>query len=106
MPELPEVETVRRSLARLIVGQTIATVEVREPRLRRPLAADFVTTLTGRAICQVERRGNEVLMHRQRKGGGWAIMGKLAQEGTHAAVAHAAAAEVGGDKRREQLVLA
>ena len=57
MPELPEVETVRRSLERLIVGQTIAAVEVREPRLRRPLAADFVAALAGRAICQVERRG-------------------------------------------------
>jgi formamidopyrimidine-DNA glycosylase len=57
VPELPEVETVRRSLARLIVGQTIVMVEVREPRLRRPLAADFVATLAGRAICQVERRG-------------------------------------------------
>jgi formamidopyrimidine-DNA glycosylase len=57
VPELPEVETVRRSLERLIVGQTIAAVEVREPRLRRPLATDFVAALAGRAICQVERRG-------------------------------------------------
>ncbi|MBI3301094.1 MAG: bifunctional DNA-formamidopyrimidine glycosylase/DNA-(apurinic or apyrimidinic site) lyase [Deltaproteobacteria bacterium] len=57
MPELPEVETVRRSLERLIAGQTIAVVEVREPRLRRPLAPDFVSALTGRAICQVGRRG-------------------------------------------------
>jgi formamidopyrimidine-DNA glycosylase len=57
MPELPEVETVRRSLERLIVGQTIATVEVREPRLRRPLASDFAAALASRAICQVGRRG-------------------------------------------------
>jgi formamidopyrimidine-DNA glycosylase len=57
VPELPEVEIVRRSLERLIVGQTIAAVEVREPRLRRPLAADFTVSLAGRAICQVGRRG-------------------------------------------------
>ena len=57
VPELPEVETVRRSLERLILGQTIAAVEVREPRLRRPLAPDFATVLAGRAIRQVERRG-------------------------------------------------
>ena len=57
MPELPEVETVRRSLERLILGQTIAAVEVREPRLRRPLAPDFATNLAGRVIRQIGRRG-------------------------------------------------
>jgi formamidopyrimidine-DNA glycosylase len=57
MPELPEVETVRRSLERLIAGQTVATVKVHEPRLRRPLAPDFATTLVGRAIRGVGRRG-------------------------------------------------
>lgn len=57
MPELPEVETVRRSLERLIVGQTIMTVEVRESRLRRPLAPDFATALTGRTLQQIMRRG-------------------------------------------------
>src|SRR5262245_36652093 len=57
MPELPEVETVRRSLERLIVGQTITTVEVRESRLRRPLMPDFATALTGRKIEQITRRG-------------------------------------------------
>ncbi|MGH7961954.1 MAG: bifunctional DNA-formamidopyrimidine glycosylase/DNA-(apurinic or apyrimidinic site) lyase [Candidatus Binatia bacterium] len=57
MPELPEVETVRRSLERLIAGQTIMTVEVREPRLRRPLAVDFAARLTGRVVQQIKRRG-------------------------------------------------
>ena len=61
VPELPEVETVRRSLERLIIGQTIAAVEVREPRLRRPLAPDFATVLAGRAIRQVGRRGKYLL---------------------------------------------
>lgn len=57
MPELPEVETVRRSLERLIAGQSIAEVHVREPRLRKPLACDFVEALTGRTVQQVGRRG-------------------------------------------------
>jgi formamidopyrimidine-DNA glycosylase len=57
MPELPEVETVRRSLERLLIGQTIIAVEVREPRLRRPLMPDFATALTGRRIEQIARRG-------------------------------------------------
>jgi formamidopyrimidine-DNA glycosylase len=57
VPELPEVETVRRSLERLIVGQTIFAVEVREPRLRRPLAPDFAAALTGRVVQQAGRRG-------------------------------------------------
>lgn len=57
MPELPEVETVRRSLERLIADQSIASVQVREPRLRKPLAPDFASALTGRVVQQVGRRG-------------------------------------------------
>jgi formamidopyrimidine-DNA glycosylase len=57
MPELPEVETVRRSLERLVTGQSIVAVQVREARLRRPLANDFAATLTGRVIRQISRRG-------------------------------------------------
>lgn len=57
MPELPEVETVRRSLERLILGQTVVRVEIREPRLRQPVAPDFAALLTGRTIRQIKRRG-------------------------------------------------
>ncbi len=56
MPELPEVETVRRSLLS-IVGARIATVEVRERRLRQTVAPDFASRLTGRVIHGIERRG-------------------------------------------------
>ena len=38
MPELPEVETIRRSLAPHVVGRRVAGVLVRERRLRRPIA--------------------------------------------------------------------
>ncbi|MGE0679832.1 MAG: bifunctional DNA-formamidopyrimidine glycosylase/DNA-(apurinic or apyrimidinic site) lyase [Candidatus Binatia bacterium] len=57
MPELPEVETVRRSLERLVTGASITKVDVREPRLRKPVAPDFARALTGRIIQAVGRRG-------------------------------------------------
>ena len=50
MPELPEVEVVRRGLARYVVGRTITAVEVRHPRAVRrhaPGAADFAARLRG-----------------------------------------------------------
>jgi formamidopyrimidine-DNA glycosylase len=60
MPELPEVETVRRGLARLVVGRHLATIEVRHPRaVRRHLAGatDFASALAGRTPIAVHRRG-------------------------------------------------
>jgi formamidopyrimidine-DNA glycosylase len=60
VPELPEVETVRRGLARWMVGRRIAAVEVRHPRAVRRHAAgpqDFAALLTGRTILDVARRG-------------------------------------------------
>lgn len=60
MPELPEVETVRRGLAEQAVGRQIAAVEVRHPRAVRrhlPGAADFVAALTGQTILAAHRRG-------------------------------------------------
>jgi len=62
MPELPEVETVRRTL-QPIVGRRIETVEVREPRLRRPIAPEFAPRLVGCTITAVERRAKYLLVH-------------------------------------------
>lgn len=56
MPELPEVETVRRSLERVLVGQTLARVEVRRADLRFPFPEHFAERLTGRAVTGVQRR--------------------------------------------------
>lgn len=63
MPELPEVETVRRSLEPFLAGMLIRAVAVREPRLRRPLATNFATLLTGRTIAQLRRRGKYLYLH-------------------------------------------
>ncbi len=60
MPELPEVEVVRRGLADHVVGRTITAVEVRHPRaVRRHLAGpfDFAARLDGRTVTAARRRG-------------------------------------------------
>jgi formamidopyrimidine-DNA glycosylase len=60
MPELPEVEVVRRGLERLVVGRTIESVRVLNARsIRRHLAGpqDFADRLTGRVILGARRRG-------------------------------------------------
>jgi formamidopyrimidine-DNA glycosylase len=60
MPELPEVEVVRRGLARRVTGARFGDVEVLHPRpLRRhePGAADFAARLSGRTVVDVVRRG-------------------------------------------------
>jgi formamidopyrimidine-DNA glycosylase len=62
MPELPEVETVRRGLAAAVTGRRIAAVAVHERRLRRPIARDFATRLAGRRITAVRRRAKYLLL--------------------------------------------
>jgi formamidopyrimidine-DNA glycosylase len=60
VPELPEVEVVRRGLEQWVAGRTVATVEVHHPRaVRRHLegAEHFVQALTGRTLTAAHRRG-------------------------------------------------
>jgi formamidopyrimidine-DNA glycosylase len=60
VPELPEVETVRAGLEHHVVGRTVATVEVLNPRaVRRDLAGPdgFAAAMVGRAFLRAERRG-------------------------------------------------
>ncbi|MGW1227131.1 bifunctional DNA-formamidopyrimidine glycosylase/DNA-(apurinic or apyrimidinic site) lyase [Streptomyces sp. NPDC001478] len=60
MPELPEVEVVRRGLARWVTGRTVEDVEVLHPRaVRRHLAGgpDFAARLTGTRLGTAMRRG-------------------------------------------------
>ncbi len=62
MPELPEVETVRRGLARRLVGRRFAAVTVRQRRLRRPLPPRFAERLVGRRVEAVGRRAKYLLV--------------------------------------------
>lgn len=60
MPELPEVEVVRRGLAEHVVGRCIADVEILDSRsVRRhgPGPTDFIARLRGRRMMSAERRG-------------------------------------------------
>lgn len=62
MPELPEVETVRKGLERLVVGKTIEKVRVLWPKIiASPSAELFDLQLTGQTIEQMERRGKYLI---------------------------------------------
>jgi formamidopyrimidine-DNA glycosylase len=61
MPELPEVETVRRGLAPVLEGERLSRVEARRPDLRFPLPQDFVQRLTGARILGLGRRAKYLL---------------------------------------------
>lgn len=58
MPELPEVETIARHLAPVLIGQTIARVDVLWARaVDRPIPDVFCAALTGARVTAVDRRG-------------------------------------------------
>jgi formamidopyrimidine-DNA glycosylase len=61
MPELPEVETVRRGLAPVLEGVRLSRVLARRPDLRFPLPPDFVQRLTGATILRLDRRAKYLL---------------------------------------------
>lgn len=63
MPELPEVETVRRGLAAVMEGRPIVDVLVRRGDLRRPLPEGFATALIGRTVTAIDRRAKYLLFH-------------------------------------------
>ncbi|MFZ5627524.1 MAG: bifunctional DNA-formamidopyrimidine glycosylase/DNA-(apurinic or apyrimidinic site) lyase [Spirochaetota bacterium] len=62
MPELPEVETVRRSLL-CIEGQTLQQVKVPDGRLRYPVRAGQFTLLRGRVLQKISREGKYLVFH-------------------------------------------
>jgi formamidopyrimidine-DNA glycosylase len=61
MPELPEVETVRRGLVPVMEGARFLKVEANRPDLRRPLPKDFVRRLTGTTVTGLGRRAKYLL---------------------------------------------
>jgi formamidopyrimidine-DNA glycosylase len=62
VPELPEVEYVRRLLRRAMEGARIERVLVRRPDLRYPFAPDFVSRLEGQNVLAVRRRAKYLLI--------------------------------------------
>ncbi|EBA08586.1 bifunctional DNA-formamidopyrimidine glycosylase/DNA-(apurinic or apyrimidinic site) lyase [Sagittula stellata] len=61
MPELPEVETVRRGLAPVMEGQVIAHAQVNRPDLRWPFPERMAQRLTGAHVLQLRRRSKYIL---------------------------------------------
>jgi formamidopyrimidine-DNA glycosylase len=62
MPELPEVETTRRGIGAHAIGRRVASVIVRERRLRYPVPRALQNELAGHAIDAIERRGKYLLL--------------------------------------------
>jgi formamidopyrimidine-DNA glycosylase len=62
VPELPEVETTRRGLEPLLVGQRIRTAVVRDRRLRQPVPRRLPQLLAGATIRSLARRGKYLLV--------------------------------------------
>ena len=63
MPELPEVETVRRGLERLVVGKTIGQVQVRYAKMIGTGVDSFVHDMPGQTIEKIGRRGKYLLFY-------------------------------------------
>lgn len=66
MPELPEVETTVRGLARYLDGQRVARIEPRRAGLRRPFPPDLVQVMTGARVTGLGRRAKYGLIHTDR----------------------------------------
>ena len=101
MPELPEVETIRRRLAPLLEGATIEDAEIVDPLLTRPVDPALVANaLVGERIAAVERRGKYLLW---RLGSGRTLVVHLRMTGS---LRHAPAGNLPDDAyRRATLAL-
>lgn len=66
MPELPEVETTVRGLARFLEGRRITRVVMNRPDLRRPMPPELVQLLTGAEVTSLGRRAKYGLIHTDR----------------------------------------
>ncbi|MFH9353243.1 bifunctional DNA-formamidopyrimidine glycosylase/DNA-(apurinic or apyrimidinic site) lyase [Kitasatospora sp. NPDC017646] len=84
MPELPEVEVVRRGLANWVAGRTVRDVQVLHPRAvrRQPAgAADFTARLTGTTLGTAQRRGKYLWVPLGGSGAGFSLIGHLGMSG-------------------------
>ncbi|MCY9806963.1 DNA-formamidopyrimidine glycosylase [Lentilactobacillus senioris] len=80
MPELPEVETVRRGLTQLVKDSQITSVDVLYPKMINVTPEEFNATLQGQTIEQIDRRGKYLLF---RISNGYTIISHLRMEGKY-----------------------
>ncbi len=66
MPELPEVETTRRGIARVADGQTVHELRIYDHRLRWPIDHDVPHQVAGQRIVSVDRRAKYLLVRMER----------------------------------------
>ncbi|WP_291842578.1 bifunctional DNA-formamidopyrimidine glycosylase/DNA-(apurinic or apyrimidinic site) lyase [Maricaulis sp.] len=78
MPELPEVETVRKGLVPALEGRRILAVELNRPDLRFPFPARFAERLTGSRVERIDRRAKYLLL---RLDSGETMIGHLGMSG-------------------------
>lgn len=93
MPELPEVETVRRGLAPVMEGAVIARAELRRTDLRFPFPARFAEVLSGRKVLSLGRRAKYLLIDLE---GGDVVIAHLGMSGSFR-IADGAGEETPGD---------
>lgn len=79
MPELPEVESLRRILARSATGRTIVRATITEARLRRAIAPELATEIAGRTIMKLDRRAKYLILELS---GGLAMLVHLGMSGS------------------------
>jgi formamidopyrimidine-DNA glycosylase len=79
MPELPEVETVRRGLTPAMEGAILVRAELRRPDLRFPFPAGFATLVSGQRIVSLGRRAKYLLIDLE---GGDVIIAHLGMSGS------------------------
>ena len=66
MPELPEVETTVRGLAKFLDGQRITRVTLNRPNMRKPFPPELVQMVTGATVTSLGRRAKYGLIHTDR----------------------------------------
>jgi formamidopyrimidine-DNA glycosylase len=99
VPELPEVETVRRRLAPLLEGRRIEQVEIADPRLTRPHdPSETARELEGERVARIDRRGKYLIVRFQ---SGRALLIHLRMTGS---LRHAAKGTLPDDPHRRAVV--
>jgi formamidopyrimidine-DNA glycosylase len=99
MPELPEVETVRRRLAPLVEGRRFERVHIEDPRLTRPLDREEVAReLEGEVVGRLDRRGKYLIVRFE---SGRALLVHLRMTGS---LLHVPSGELAADPYRRAVV--
>ncbi len=104
MPELPEVESVRRRLAPILEGRRLERVEISDSRLTRPIdPARVARELEGERVVAVDRRGKYLIVRFE---SGSALLIHLRMTGSlrHAPGSHAGAERLPDDPHRRAVV--